>query len=193
MKTRSENIANIYLPITLAIGLLLLMACDLREKTAEAEVVPVTESIPTTVEDDMRVMVTLVAMHNEEIALSQLALLRSTNTDVTDLARMMETAHTRTLAELGKLAEGHQLIVPAVLNEKAEEAKTELNKLSGKAFDLKYCEMMVEGHGRAIALMEGAAENATGSNLRGWAIRTVPALRTHQEMALVCQKKCEAV
>ena len=110
MKTRSENIANIYLPITLAIGLLLLMACDMREKTAEAEVVPVTESIPTTVEDDMRVMVTLVAMHNEEIALSQLALLRSTNTDVTELARMMETAHTITLAELEKLAEGHQLI-----------------------------------------------------------------------------------
>ena len=193
MKTRSENIANIYLPITLAVGLLLLMACDMREKTVVAEVAPETEAIPTTLEDDVRVMVGLVAMDQEELMLSQLALQRSTNTDVTELARMMETAHTKTLAELAKLAEGQQLSIPTTLNETAEGSKTELNKLSGKEFDLKYCEMMVEGHGRAIALMEGAAENATGSDLRGWAIRTVPELRKHLDHALACQKKCEAI
>jgi len=192
MKARSNHLSNVIVPIALAVSLLLVIGCDMREKTTEANAEPVGEIIATTVDDDNRVIISLVAMNQEEIALSQLALQKSSHQDVTALARMLEEAHTRTLAELNKLAEDQELTIPTTLNEKAEESKTTLNKQSGKEFDLAYCQMMVEGHNRSIAILEGAAENAQSADLRGWAERTLPHLRQHLEEAKACQKKCEA-
>lgn len=195
MMTLATHFKNTHALLGVVVAVVLsLAACDLREKTIEeAHAVPAEGVIATSVDDDTRIITRLVAMHQEGIALSQIALQRSAHTDVTNLASMLETAHTRKLAELTKLAEERALIMPTVLNEKAEQSKADLDKLSGKKFDLAYCQMIVEGHGRIISLMEGAAENATDADLRGWAIRTLPELRQHLEEALACQKKCEAV
>lgn len=191
METRSLPIFSWYTSFTVGITLLLFTACTPPEKDFGVQAAPVEAMIATTVDDDTRVIISLVAFHNEDIILSQLALQKSANKDVMALARMMEGAHTRNRAELTKLAVDLKLDIPATLNEKAEESKAELNKLSGKDFDLAYCQMMVESHGRSIARMEGAAENATDANLRGWITRTLPQMHHHKEEALACQKKCE--
>jgi len=193
MTSFPKRINTAFASLSVLTTMLLFTSCDLWEKPGVTAATPEAEAAVEAKDDDSRVIISLVAMHQEEIALSQVALQKSNHKDVTDLARMLEAAHTRTLAELTKLAEDQSLAIPTELNEKAAASKMELNKLSGKEFDLAYCEMMVEGHGRAIARMEGASSNAKDSNLRGWATRTLPHLRQHLEEALACQKKCQAV
>lgn len=177
---------------TVAITVLSLTSCNLLPKPENDETNFVAEDTPMAANEDSKILSELIALNQKEVVMSKLALEKSTNDDVTALATTLEMAHSTVLAELGKLAEDHALAIPTELSDKAHDAKHELDNLTGKAFDLAYCDMMVESHLRCIAMMESAAANAQDANFRGWASRTLPQLRLHQEEALSCQKKCQA-
>lgn len=59
----------------------------------------------------------------------------------------------------------------------------ELSKLSGRDFDRKYIEQMVDDHEDAIADVERRAENAADAELRAWGAKTLPRMREHLERA----------
>lgn len=58
-------------------------------------------------------------------------------------------------------------------------------------FNNEYCEMMVKGHKDAIALFEKASTECSDQEVRDWALSTLPALRTHLDHAISCEKTCE--
>ncbi len=57
-----------------------------------------------------------------------------------------------------------------------------LERENGAAFDKAYCEHMVMGHNKAIALFESATKTSD-PELASFAKKTLPTLKEHRQMA----------
>lgn len=64
-----------------------------------------------------------------------------------------------------------------------QESLEELSKLSGREFDLRYMEEMIDDHEAGIAAVERKAENASDADVKAWAAKTLPKMRQHLERA----------
>ena len=102
----------------------------------------------------------------------------------------METEHTKALADLQALADKKQITIPTSLTEKGQDANKKLMDKKGNDFDKEYCDMMVNGHKDAIDKFQKASTNATDADIRNWAAAILPALRTHLDHSITCQKLC---
>ena len=142
-------------------------------------------------ESDSKILVNAAEINLEEIQLGQLAQKYSMNADVKSLGKMMETEHTKALADLQALANKKQITIPTSLTDKGQDANKKLMDKKGNDFDKEYCDMMVNGHKDAIDKFQKAATNATDADIRNWAAAMLPALRTHLDHSITCQKLCE--
>lgn len=104
---------------------------------------------------------------------------------------MMEAEHTKSLADLTALAKTKNISLPTSQTENGKDAYKKLNNKSGNDFVKEYSSMMVNGHKKAIELFEKASTDCTDSDIKAWATATLPALRTHLDQSLMCQKQCE--
>ncbi len=73
---------------------------------------------------------------------------------------------------------------------KAVDAYQKLIDKPGRDFDKAYCDMMVDGHKKAVDRFESAAADSKDSDIRSWANSMLPILRSHLDHAMVCQAKC---
>jgi putative membrane protein len=142
-------------------------------------------------ERDSQFLVNAAEIDLEEIQLGKLAQQNSNLIDVKELGMLMETEHGKSLTNLNTLAVKKIITIPANLTDKAKKAYDKLNEKSGKEFDKDYCEMMVKGHKDAIFLFDKASTECSDSDIRAWALSTLPALRTHLDHAITCQEKCK--
>lgn len=142
-------------------------------------------------EKDAQFLVDAAEMNMEGVSLGQLAQQKGGSSHVKDLGKMMEDQHTISLNELIALAQTKTISLPTSQTEKGKETFKKLSDASAKKFDKMYADLMVNEHKDAIALFEKAAENATESDIKAWAIETLPVLRTHLDQSLICQKQCE--
>ena len=142
-------------------------------------------------EDDAKFLVSAAEINLEEINLGQLAQNNSMNADVKSLGKMMETEHTKALSDLQALAAKKQITIPTALTDDGMSASKKLMEMKASKFDKEYCDMMVNGHKDAISKFEKASTDATDADIRNWASSMLPALRTHLDHSLTCQKKCD--
>jgi putative membrane protein len=127
-----------------------------------------------------------------EITSSRLALEKSRSNAVRRYARAMVRDHGKTTAELMRI-EGTATVptpqgraqrpgeVPphGMLDARREAMVDELRGLSGSAFDRAYLRMQVAAHQEAVALFATYAQSGEDADLRQFASRNLPALRTH--------------
>jgi putative membrane protein len=144
-------------------------------------------------EKDSDYLVMAAEVDMKEIELGKLAQQKSTNADVKALGKMMEQAHTKSLAELNVVATTKNITLPASLTEKGQEAFKDLNDKTGHDFDKAYADKMVEGHEKMIEKMEKASEKAEEADVRMWAANMLPVLRTHLEHAKMTKEKVDAI
>ena len=142
-------------------------------------------------EDDAKFLVSAAEINLEEIQLGQLAQTRGTTTHVKELGKMMETEHTKALADLQNLAAKKQIIIPISLTENGMDANKKLLETKGSKFDKEYADMMVSGHKNAIDIFQKAADEALDPDIRNWATTMLPVLRIHLDHSNNCQKLCE--
>ena len=142
-------------------------------------------------EKDAQFLVNAAEINMEEIKLGQLAQQNSTMKDVKDMGKMMETAHTKALADLTALAKTKTITLPMASTDNAQAAYKKLSEKPKKSFDLEYCNMMVSGHKDAVSAFEKASTESTDADIKQWATTMLPTLRTHLDQAITCQKKCE--
>lgn len=126
----------------------------------------------------------------EEIKLGQLAQQKGTISHVKELGKMMVDEHTKAMEELMTLAKTKMVTIPTEPGAKAMDAYNMLKAKPGKDFDKAYSDMMVNGHKDAIALFEKTSASAKDADIKGWASQTLPALRTHLDHSMMCQKEC---
>jgi len=145
----------------------------------------------TNKEKDSKFLVDVAEINLKEIKLGQLAQQTSMNSDVKELGKMMETAHSKCMNTLTILAKKKAIAIPTVLTENGNDAYKKLSKVSGTSFDKEYCDMMINGHKAAIAEFEKVIKETTDADIKQFATSTLPELQSHLEHATTCQKKCE--
>lgn len=144
-------------------------------------------------EADAQFLVNVAEINQEEISLGKLAQEKGSLTDVKELGKMMVDAHTKALADLSELAMKKSISLPEAKTDDVNEVYKEMNEKSGKKFDEKYCDKMVDGHKDAISKFEKASTDAVDPDIKMMATNMLPDLRKHLEMAEMCKKKCEAM
>ena len=138
-------------------------------------------------EDDSKYLVAAAETDMAEIELSKLALSKTSNAKVKELANMMIDQHTKASEKLKPLADSKQIALPGALTEDGKEHYEDLNKKAGKEFDEAYADVMVKGHEDAISKIKDASENAKDAEIKQWAAEMLPTLNTHLELAKTLQ------
>jgi putative membrane protein len=144
-------------------------------------------------EADAQFLVNVAEINQEEISLGKLAQEKGSMADVKELGKMMVEAHTKAMSNLSELAMTKSISLPEAKTDDVNDAYKEMNEKSGKKFDEKYCEKMVDGHKDAISKFEKASNDAVDPDIKAMAANMLPELHKHLEMAEMCKKKCEAM
>ena len=142
-------------------------------------------------ENDAQFLVDATGINLEEIQLGKLAQQKGSIADVKELGKMMEEAHTQSLKEVTALAKTKQVTIPDSPTAKAQEAYATLNAKSGTDFDKAYCDRLVEGHKKAIAIFEKETADSRDGEIKEWSTAMLPDLRKHLDHVFACRKKIE--
>lgn len=140
-----------------------------------------------TLEGDRDFVEEHLAMGNAEVELGRLAEERATHADVKEFAAMMVREHQAAGEELkriaGSAAPNTTARMPNEVDEELTELREEMAKLTGRDFDRRYIDEMIEDHEDAIDDLENKAERASHPEVKAWAAKTLPSVRQHLERA----------
>lgn len=120
-----------------------------------------------------------------EVEMGKLAQEKATNPRVKNFAAMMVTDHTKANDELKMLASQKGITLPGTLDEDAQKHIDELNKKTGKDFDKEYMKMMTYVHKDNEHFFEKAAGDLQDADLKGFAGKVYPIIKTHLDSAHV--------
>ena len=101
---------------------------------------------------------------------------------------MMVNDHGKANAELMSLAASKGITLPAALPADKQKHMDEMAKMKGKSFDQHYVSMMLKDHKEDIADFEKAANGAKDADLKAWAAKTLPTLKTHLDSVQAISK-----
>lgn len=123
-----------------------------------------------------------------EVELGNLAQQNATNPRVKSFGEMMARDHSAANTELKSLAMAKNMILPDSMMKKHRDHVESMRKMTGKAFDNHYMDMMVKDHTEDVQKFEKASTGAIDTDLKGWASKTLPVLRTHLDSARAINK-----
>ncbi len=169
-----------------------LSACNQEKDSKEVAEEHNDEKFDATKEEDAEFLVEAAEISLEEIELGKLAQQRSKNSSVIQLGEMMQSDHEKAYDEIKAVAQKYAISIPSSMSENSRDAYNKLNdKKTGRDFDEKYCEMMVDGHKDAIKKFENAIEDLGNEEIRGWASATLTTLRMHLDHAMSCREEVD--
>lgn len=117
-----------------------------------------------------------------EVELGKLASTKAQNADVKKFAQMMVADHGKANTELKALATKKGVTLPTELDAKHKSTMTELQGLSGAAFDKAYIAGQLADHEKTVKMFQAQAQNATDPDVKAFAAKTLPTLQEHLEM-----------
>ena len=118
-----------------------------------------------------------------EIALSKLALQRSSDPRIKQFAQTMVTDHTKATTMLKPIATGHNVSIPASPGPANDAKYKMLEKKSGKDFDKAYIQTMVVDHQNALQAYQSASGKVQNAELKGFISKVEPVVSHHLQMA----------
>jgi putative membrane protein len=124
-----------------------------------------------------------------EVELSKAAQTKAQSADVKKFAQTMITDHTKANNELKALATKMNITLPAELNSTHKSTMDKLNSLSGADFDKAYVDAMVKDHNDAVNLFQAESDGGTTADVKAFAAKTLPTLKSHQAMITDIQGK----
>lgn len=140
-------------------------------------------------EKDAAFMVKAAEINGMEVQLGQLAQQKGMAADIKELGKMMETEHTKAMADETAMANRKYINIPTTPTEDAKAAFNKLNEKTGVDFDKAYVSLMVNGHKDAIDLFEKASNNCADNEIKSWAQSMLPGLHMHLDHAMAIQDK----
>jgi putative membrane protein len=142
--------------------------------------------------DEATFFVDIAEIDLAEIETAKLAHQKATNLDVKKYAEMLVTDHTKSSAELQKLADNRQLSLPTSVTDDGKEKYNNLNKKLGLDFDKEFINTMIEDHEKAIKKMEDASkDNDKDQSVKVWASNKIANLTAHLQKAKMLKEKLD--
>jgi len=124
-----------------------------------------------------------------EVQLAKLAQQKATIDAVKNFAAMLERDHTAVNDQVKTLAGQRNVAVPSTISDDKQKMYSDMEKMTGKAFDKEYISMMVKSHNDGISLFEDTKSNASDIDVKNFADKTLPALKMHLDSAKAIQKR----
>jgi putative membrane protein len=118
-----------------------------------------------------------------EVELGRLAIRKGRSIAVKSFGHRMVVDHTAAGNKLKMLAAKKHITLPAAMDAEGHAAMQSLSALSGSAFDRAYMEMMVSDHEKDIAEFEMESTGGTDADIKAFATKTLPTLKTHLRLA----------
>lgn len=115
-----------------------------------------------------------------EVALGELAARRAASPAVRDFGQRMVDEHGAANRELAQLAQSKGATPPMAPDPGRQAVASSLATLDGTAFDRQYISQQRSEHDVAIALFEAESRDGSDVDLRDFARRALPTLRSHQ-------------
>jgi putative membrane protein len=134
-------------------------------------------------EDDSKFAVKAASGGMMEVQLGELAQQKASSPRVKAFGAMMVRDHTKANDELKSLAGMKNITLPPSPGEDHMDHIKNLSKKSGKEFDKDYMKMMVDDHKDDIDAFEKAGNNGKDADIKAFASKTLPVLRTHLDSA----------
>ncbi|MCO5231701.1 MAG: DUF4142 domain-containing protein [Chitinophagales bacterium] len=135
-----------------------------------------------------------VTANQIDVDYAAIAIKKSSNKDIINFAKTMQTDHLAVIGMATKLAEKLHVTpksnaVTQSLLDGAKKMKSDLNSKSGKAFNKAYIDNEVAYHKSVIQAVETILIPQTkNSELKDLLIKVLPSLKVHLEHALMVQK-----
>jgi putative membrane protein len=123
---------------------------------------------------------------NAEVELGRLAQEKATHADVKEFAAMMVRDHQAAAADLKPIAAKFNTTQAAARQNNDNDLRDkmeDLQKLSGRDFDKKYIDEMIDDHEKDVRDLENKADKAANADVKAWASKTLPTVRHHLERA----------
>jgi putative membrane protein len=117
-----------------------------------------------------------------EVELGKMASTKAQNADVKKFAQMMVADHTKANTELKALATKKSVTLPTELDAKHKSTMTEMQGLSGAAFDKAYIAGQLADHEKTVKMFQAQAQSATDPDVKAFATKTLPTLQEHLDM-----------
>lgn len=118
-----------------------------------------------------------------EIQAADIALERTQNAQVRELAQMIKTDHTAASQRLRAAAQGAGQTLPSELDERRQGMLDNLRAASAADFDEVYVDQQVAAHNEALRLHRGFADNTDHPELAAHARSVVESIERHLRMA----------
>ncbi|RNI29474.1 DUF4142 domain-containing protein [Rufibacter immobilis] len=118
-----------------------------------------------------------------EIQSGELAKTKGAQQSTKDFGQQLVTDHTRSSNEMKALATKLGITLPTTLPADKQAMLTELNGLSGMAFDRRFAAMQVTAHEEAVNLYETSEDNIENDEVEAFINKTLPVLQMHLEHA----------
>lgn len=157
---------------------------ELKEESADNN-----NAVTAATEQDAEFSVKAAGKGLTEVRASELAQQKAQSPRVKEYAAMLVADHTKTNEELKSLASGKNITLPAAPGEDQEKDLTKLSEKSGKDFDKEYIDHMISGHKDNIDAFEKASNNATDADIKAFAAKTLPTLKSHLQTAETIRKE----
>lgn len=180
--------------VALLVAVIGFTACNDEEDTAgttKAEAENKNDSAIDTkaAERNAEFVVDVVASNIGEVKLAQLAQQKSSNAEIKDVAKMLESDHSAVLTDLRSLANKKGITVPSEEAAAAKDKAKELSEEKAAEFDKEWCETLMDNHKTSISKFENAAKDLTDPDLQSFVNAVLPKLRTHHDKLMECHKK----
>lgn len=139
---------------------------------------------------DMKFVMLANSSNMLEIQASQLALQNASSQAVKDFAAMMVQHHTMAATEMKNMLANKGAMIPdtAMLSRHRTQIDL-LSSLQGAAFDKAYMRLMVDAHEEDVDEFEDETTDARDADIRAFATRMMPTLRTHYTRAKELRKQ----
>ena len=118
-----------------------------------------------------------------EVELGRLAQERGLREEVKSFGARMVADHGKANEELSRIAAAKRVELPTAPDKKHQRRLEDLRKQSGPDFDRAFMRRMVDDHREDVRDFERQAKNARDADVREFASRQVPVLRSHLESA----------
>ena len=140
-------------------------------------------------EKNAQFVVDVVGSNYGEVKLAKLAQQKASNSELKDVAKMLEADHNAVLNDLKQLASTKGITVPTEESGDAKDKLKELTDEKTSEFDKEWCETLMDTHKASITKFENAANELSDPDIRNFANTVLPKLRIHHDKLMECHKK----
>lgn len=138
-------------------------------------------------QQDAKFVTDAVASSLAEVRLAEIAIEKSQDEEVRNIALHIKNDHAMLLADLTRYAGEHVITIPLTETEKVRERILKLQTESTE-FNKKWCAEVEDLHKESIESLE-KSEKISDAELKDWATSTLPRLRKNLDLVSACHNR----